>query len=72
MATKTGFTVYFTSFQQMISSTITYFSNLLRAAFLPQSLENIPAEDKEKYGEWPESKREISGAWLPHCVRHVR
>ena len=59
-------------FQQMISSTITYFSNLLRAAFLPQSLENIPKEDKQKYGEWPESKREISGAWLPHCVRYVR
>lgn len=58
--------------KQMISSTITYFSNLLRAALLPQSMENLPIEDKEKYGNWPESKREISGAWLPHCVRYVR
>lgn len=58
--------------KQMISSTITYFSNLLRAAFLPESLENLPKEEKQKYGEWPESKKEISGAWLPHCVRYVR
>lgn len=66
------FYVLMSDFQQMISSTITYFSNLLRAAFLPESLENLPKEEKQKYGEWPESKKEISGAWLPHCVRYVR
>lgn len=62
----------YNTFKQMVSSTIKYFSNLVRAAFLPKSLENIPADGLQEYGVWPDSKKEIPGAWLPHCVRYVR
>ncbi|XP_029647749.1 exocyst complex component 2-like isoform X1 [Octopus sinensis] len=59
-------------FKQMVSDVITFFANLVRAAFLPESLENLPREEREKYGIWPENKQEIPFAWLPHCVRCVR
>lgn len=59
-------------FKQMVSSTIKFFSNLLRGAFLPKSLETLPADEKKQYGEWPDSSKDLSGAWLPHCVRYIR
>ncbi|KAL5021978.1 hypothetical protein ScPMuIL_001133 [Solemya velum] len=59
-------------FKQMIMDVIVLFVNLLRAAFLPETLENIPLQNKEVYGKWPATKQDISGAWLPHCVRYVR
>lgn len=59
-------------FKQMISEVINFFTNLVRAAFLPESLENLPHPEREKYGIWPESKQDLPFAWLPHCVRCVR
>ncbi|KAL4222023.1 Exocyst complex component 2 [Mactra antiquata] len=59
-------------FKQMVSSTIKYFSNIVRAAFLPKSLENLAEDKLKELGIWPDSQQEISGAWLPHCVRYVR
>ncbi|GAB1601968.1 exocyst complex component 2-like isoform X1 [Argonauta hians] len=59
-------------FKQMVSDVITFFANLVRAAFLPESLENLPKDQREKYGIWPENKKDIPFAWLPHCVRCVR
>ncbi|XP_076112322.1 exocyst complex component 2-like isoform X2 [Mytilus galloprovincialis] len=57
-------------FKQMITDTISLFSNLVRAAFLPQTLpEKLSAEDKTKYGQW---NQVIPGDWLPSCVRHIR
>lgn len=54
----------------MITDTISLFSNLVRAAFLPQTLpEKLSAEDKTKYGQW---NQVIPGDWLPSCVRHIR
>lgn len=59
-------------FRQMINDIIALFTNLIRAAFLPQSLENVAPEERRVYGIWPESKHDIPSAWLPSCVRHVR
>lgn len=57
----------------MVTEIISLFSNLVRAAFLPQTLpEKLSAEDISKYGQWKECKQDIPGAWLPSCVRHIR
>ena len=56
----------------MVSSTTKYFCNLIRAAFLERSLENMEAEKRKEYGDWSDSRQDVSGAWLPHCVRYVR
>ncbi|XP_052817552.1 exocyst complex component 2-like [Mya arenaria] len=58
-------------FKEMVSSTIKYFSNLVRGAFLPASLETLGAEERRQYGVWSETHN-VSGSWLPHCVRYVR
>ncbi|KAH3776747.1 hypothetical protein DPMN_178179, partial [Dreissena polymorpha] len=58
-------------FKEMVSSLVKYFSNLIRAAFLPKSLATIPADTRKEYGAWSDSQ-DVSGAWLPHCVRYVR
>lgn len=59
-------------FKQMITGIIAVFANLVRASFLPESLENIPSEERAQYGVWHSSKQDISGAWLPICVRYIR
>lgn len=60
-------------FKEMVTEIISLFSNLVRAAFLPQTLpEKLSAEDISKYGQWKECKQDIPGAWLPSCVRHIR
>ncbi|KAL3858816.1 hypothetical protein ACJMK2_009069 [Sinanodonta woodiana] len=59
-------------FKQMVCEILRLFSNLLRAAFLPNSLENLSEKERQMYGQWPENKRDVPGAWLPHCVRYVR
>ncbi|XP_074644700.1 exocyst complex component 2-like [Tubulanus polymorphus] len=61
-------------FKEMIQEVINLFTNLLRAAFLPVTLENL-SRDKTKreiFGYWPDARLDIPGAWLPHCVRYVR
>ncbi|XP_041376144.1 exocyst complex component 2-like isoform X2 [Gigantopelta aegis] len=58
--------------KQMISELVSLFTNLIRAAFLPESLETIPDIERQKYGIWPGKKKDVPGAWLPHCVRHIR
>ncbi|XP_013403813.1 exocyst complex component 2 isoform X2 [Lingula anatina] len=59
-------------FKKMASDVIQLFSNLMRAAFLPESLENIDPALRKTFGEWSESKHDTRGAWLPHCVRYIR
>lgn len=59
-------------FKQMISEVVNFFTNLVRATFLPDSLEKLPQQEREKYGIWPENKQDLPFAWLPHCVRCVR
>lgn len=56
----------------MVTDLISLFSNLVRAAFLPESLENIAQETREGYGKWPAPCSDIPGGWLPSSVRHVR
>jgi hypothetical protein len=44
----------------MVTEIISLFSNLVRAAFLPQTLpEKLSAEDISKYGQWKECKQDI-------------
>ncbi|XP_064641021.1 exocyst complex component 2-like isoform X2 [Lineus longissimus] len=59
-------------FKTMISEVINLFSNLLRAAFLPDTLESLERKERKNYGHWPDPRIDIPGAWLPHCVRYVR
>ncbi|KAK3086910.1 hypothetical protein FSP39_025328 [Pinctada imbricata] len=59
-------------FKQMVTDVISLFSNLVRAAFLPKSLENTPEENRKEFGIWRDNKQEIPGAWLPSGVRYVR
>ncbi|KAK0062725.1 exocyst complex component 2 [Biomphalaria pfeifferi] len=58
----------------MMTEIITLFANFVRAAFLPESLENMSEHEREKLGVWPSSGKSehISGAWLPTCVRNIR
>ncbi|XP_059170244.1 exocyst complex component 2-like [Physella acuta] len=60
--------------KQMMTEVITLFSNYVRAAFLPESLENLPENERVKFGVWPSSGKQdhVSGAWLPTCVRNIR
>ncbi|XP_005101772.1 exocyst complex component 2 [Aplysia californica] len=60
--------------KQMMTEVISLFANFVRAAFLPESLENLPEAEREKFGKWPTpSKQEhVSGTWLPACVRNIR
>ncbi|CAL1540086.1 unnamed protein product [Lymnaea stagnalis] len=60
--------------KQMMAEVITLFANYVRAAFLPESLENLPDVEREKLGVWPTSAKQehVSGSWLPTCVRNIR
>ncbi|XP_030832022.1 exocyst complex component 2 [Strongylocentrotus purpuratus] len=61
------------SFTAMMTKITTYFADLVRAAFLPESLEKKNEKDRAKLGEWGASKNEVgAGAWLPQCVRSIR
>ena len=48
------------------------YCNLVRRAFLPESLENFPAQKQNEYGEWTLEKSELPSAWLPQCVRYFK
>ena len=58
----------------MMTEVVSLFSNYVRAAFLPESLEGMPEAEREKFGIWPKSSKQehISGNWLPVCVRNIR
>ena len=57
----------------MIAELVGLFANFVRAAFLPESLENLSDMEREKFGLWPTvSKSLVAGTWLPHCVRTIR
>ena len=57
----------------MIAELVRMFADFVRAAFLPESLENLSDGEREKLGLWPTvSKSVVSGTWLPHCVRTIR
>lgn len=58
--------------QQMVTDLISLFSNLVRAAFLPESLENIAQETRDSFGKWPCPCSDIPGGWLPSSVRYIR
>lgn len=59
--------------QAMMTKITTYFADLVRAAFLPESLEKKNEKDRAKLGEWGDNKNEVgAGAWLPQCVRSIR
>lgn len=58
--------------QQMVTDLISLFSNLVRAAFLPESLENIAKETRDSFGKWPCPCSDIPGGWLPSSVRYIR
>lgn len=58
--------------QQMVTDLISLFSNLVRAAFLPESLENIAKEMRDSFGKWPCPCSDIPGGWLPSSVRYIR
>ncbi|XP_063951226.1 exocyst complex component 2-like [Lytechinus pictus] len=61
------------SFTAMMTKITTYFADLVRAAFLPESLEKKNEKERAKLGEWGDSKNEVgAGAWLPQCVRSIR
>ena len=58
----------------MMTEVISLFANFVRAAFLPESLENLPDTEREKFGIWPTTGKpeNVSGSWLPQCVRNIR
>ena len=57
----------------MMTKITTYFADLVRAAFLPESLEKKGDKERAKLGEWGDSKYDMgAGAWLPQCVRSIR
>lgn len=56
----------------MVTDLISLFSNLVRAAFLPESLENIAKETRDSFGKWPCPCSDIPGGWLPSSVRYIR
>lgn len=59
--------------KQMIAELVGLFANFVRAAFLPESLENLPDVERERFGVWPTMGRStVPGTWLPHCVRTIR
>jgi len=60
--------------KQMMTEVISLFANFVRAAFLPESLENLPDTEREKFGIWPTTGKpeNVSGSWLPQCVRNIR
>ncbi|KAK3764200.1 hypothetical protein RRG08_044127 [Elysia crispata] len=60
--------------KQMMTEVVSLFSNYVRAAFLPESLEGMSEAEREKFGIWPKSSKQehISGNWLPICVRNIR
>ncbi|KAK7114741.1 exocyst complex component 2-like [Littorina saxatilis] len=59
--------------KQMIAELVGLFANFVRAAFLPESLENAADSEREKFGIWPTvAKSMVAGTWLPHCVRTIR
>ncbi|KAK7493846.1 hypothetical protein BaRGS_00014987, partial [Batillaria attramentaria] len=59
--------------KQMIAELVGLFANFVRAAFLPESLENLKDAEREKFGIWPTmGKSTVPGTWLPHCVRIIR
>ncbi|XP_071785784.1 exocyst complex component 2-like isoform X2 [Asterias amurensis] len=61
------------NFRQMVTEVTVLFANLVRAAFLPDSLCKLRKEDRAKYGFWSDTRQEgAAGAWLPPCVRSVR
>lgn len=59
-------------FKTMVTNTIEHFANLVRAAFLPDTLVGLEPSERAKLGFWKETNQEGSGAWLPQCVRSVR
>lgn len=67
-----NFVVLFLFIQQMVTDLISLFSNLVRAAFLPESLENIAQETRDSFGKWPCPCSDIPGGWLPSSVRYIR
>ena len=59
--------------KQMVTEVTVLFANLVRAAFLPDSLIKLRKEERAKYGFWSDTRQEgAAGAWLPPCVRSVR
>lgn len=56
-------------FKEIILGEIRYFSNMIRAAVIPQTLKDI---EQDEYGTWGEENEKIVGQWLPSCLRHVR
>ncbi len=56
-------------FKEMILGGIRYFSNLIRAAVIPQTFKK--GEDVVEYGDWSHDAKKV-GQWLPVCLRSVR
>ncbi|ELT91409.1 hypothetical protein CAPTEDRAFT_186875, partial [Capitella teleta] len=63
-----------TQFKQMVQDVVQYYCNAVRSAFLPDSLENLPAEIRLAAGQWgsADPKKDSPVSWLPICVRHIR
>ncbi|XP_072169116.1 exocyst complex component 2-like [Diadema setosum] len=62
-----------TIFKTMMTKITSYFADLVRAAFLPESLEKKDEKERASLGVWIDSKHDTgAGAWLPQCVRNIR
>ncbi|XP_071479257.1 exocyst complex component 2-like [Diadema antillarum] len=62
-----------TIFKTMMTKITSYFADLVRAAFLPDSLEKKDEKERASLGVWIDSKHDMgAGAWLPQCVRNIR
>ena len=63
-------------FQSLVKEILTTFSNIVRVAFIPQSMAKLSKQDekyKQLFTNWPDIKDEkIKSQILPHCVRVCR
>ncbi|XP_033125321.1 exocyst complex component 2-like isoform X2 [Anneissia japonica] len=72
MSVDQGLSEQLNTFDKMVSEILKLLSNLVRAAFLPESLSKLPKHEQDKYGMWNEVTHESASAWLPQCVRKLR
>lgn len=59
----------------MLSEVCEVYTDLVNASLFEDALSHLPPERVSKLGDWTpfdDNLLEVSGAWLPLCVRKIR